>query len=131
MTPSEWSMLRRLTRTFSGAATAAAGGSPSTVYEVEAVSQAIVTAAAVVHGRREAARRAGASSASDSAARAEDVEADTGVDAGAAEATVSPADGEPARPTAARRPKPRVKTQDPSYWTGTREDLLPPGGLIE
>ena len=128
MTPSEWSMLRRLTRTFSGAATAAAGGSPSTVYEVEAVSQAIVTAAAVVHGRREAARRAGASSASAVAARAD---AGADVEAGKEGATVSPAAGEPAGPTAARRPKPRVKTQDPSYWTGTREDLLPPGGLIE
>jgi hypothetical protein len=133
MTPSEWSMLRRLTRTFSGAATAAAGGSPSTVYEVEAVSQAVVTAAAVMHGRREAARRAGASSVS--AVRdgggATDAETDFGGDADGA--TVSFAGGEPAAhpSAAARRPRPRPKTQDPSYWTGTRDDLLPPGGVIE
>ena len=131
MTPNDWWMLRRLTRTLSGAATAAAGGSPSTVYEVEAVSQAIVTAAAVMHGRREAARRAGVSSVSDSVARADGVDAGADVEAGVDGAKVPPADGEPAHPTTPRRPKPRPKTQDPSYWTGTRDDLLPPGGLIE
>lgn len=126
MTPSEWSMLRRLTRTFSGAATAAAGGGPSTVYEVEAVSQAVVTAAAMVHTRREAARR---SAAARDGAEGPDADIDVNTDA----AAVSFVDGEQAaHPTAApRRPKPRPKTQDPSYWTGTRDDLLPPGGVIE
>lgn len=127
MTPSEWSMLRRLTRTFSGAATAAAGGGPSTVYEVEAVSQAVVTAAAMVHTRREAARR---SAAARDGAEGPDADIDVNAD-GAAVSFVGGEQAAAAHPTAPRRPKPRPKTQDPSYWTGTRDDLLPPGGLIE
>lgn len=131
MTPSGWSMLRRFTRTLSGAATAAAGGNPSTVYEVEAVSQAVVTAAAVVQKRREAARRAEA--ARDGGSEGTDADIDVGSGGSSGAAAVSFADGEQAaHPTAApRRPKPRPKTQDPSYWTGTRGDLLPPGGVIE
>jgi hypothetical protein len=113
MTPSEWSMLRRMTRTFSGAATMAAGGSPTMAYEVEAVSQAVVTAAATVHSRREAARRAGAQSASGDADG-------TGDGAGSEDSS--------ATRSASKRPK---KVQDPAYWASSRDDLLPPGGVIE